>query len=447
MSLGVRGGDELVIAGFEPAAAAGVAGYRRMRFAAREAVAPHAAPAPRRRRLASAEPGAVARRDREPRASPSAARSICTAAEMPVRRRRRRRRRTKTRVRPRARCACARASRGSRPRAAPTVREIIDGAPRIARRPELVRGRAPSIDSGQERGLRVAREPARERASARGDRRRAARRARRRSARSRTAGVARRIDGSEAPRSRFRRTASCSRAISRLRSSSTSKPAGSRGIALAGGRPDFARRDPRRHARHPDAGRARRRLLEVDTGDASDPRRRRRHVCVRARRCAGAGAARATRANSVRRNAAPRRRGRAGATATSRAASASKSSRISPAPSRTRSSRWREGAEGCGLLRTEFLFLDRDHRARRTRAAPLLQRGGADPGRPAARHPHARHRRRQAHSLSTAAARGQSGARPARHPHQPVAARSARSAAARVAARRAGGPGAHPAAR
>ena len=34
-----------------------------------------------------------------------------------------------------------------------------------------------------------------------------------------------------------------------------------------------------------------------------------------------------------------------------------------------------QGAEGCGLLRTEFLFLDREHRARRSRtAAPATSR-------------------------------------------------------------------------
>ena len=46
------------------------------------------------------------------------------------------------------------------------------------------------------------------------------------------------------------------------------------------------------------------------------------------------------------------------------AASASRCSPISPAPTADATLAVAQGAEGCGLLRTEFLFLERDHRAR-----------------------------------------------------------------------------------
>ena len=70
----------------------------------------------------------------------------------------------------------------------------------------------------------------------------------------------------------------------------------------------------------------------------------------------------------------------------------------------------RNGAEGCGLLRTEFLFLERqtppdeDEQTARLPAHRRRARGAA------AHHPHARRRRRQADRLPAAAGGGESGA-------------------------------------
>ena len=55
-----------------------------------------------------------------------------------------------------------------------------------------------------------------------------------------------------------------------------------------------------------------------------------------------------------------------------------------------------QGAEGCGLLRTEFLFLDRADAAQRGRAGRGLPGHRRRARRPAAGRPHAGHRRRQA---------------------------------------------------
>ena len=53
------------------------------------------------------------------------------------------------------------------------------------------------------------------------------------------------------------------------------------------------------------------------------------------------------------------------------------------------------GAEGIGLYRTEFLFLDRHDAAHRGGALPRLPAGARGDGRPAGHHPHAGPRRRQ----------------------------------------------------
>ena len=122
-----------------------------------------------------------------------------------------------------------------------------------------------------------------------------------------------------------------------------------------------------------------------------------------------------------------------------RAANASKSSPTSPAPVADTRHAVAQGAEGCGLLRTEFLFLDRvtapdeaeqlrsyqqvaDLLAGRPLVIRTLDVGG---DKPIAYLPHA--------------ARREPGARPARHPHQPVASRSAGRPVARAAGSQAAG--------
>ncbi len=105
-----------------------------------------------------------------------------------------------------------------------------------------------------------------------------------------------------------------------------------------------------------------------------------------------------------------------------------------------------EGAEGCGLLRTEFLFLDRaappDEEEQREAYQAIADALGAAP----ADRPHARHRCRQARALPADGGRGESGAGPARHPPPARAARSARQPAARLASRENRGAAAHHAA-
>ena len=118
------------------------------------------------------------------------------------------------------------------------------------------------------------------------------------------------------------------------------------------------------------------------------------------------------------------RRRRARRTATSRAANASRCSPISPAPSADATLAVAQGAEGCGLLRTEFLFLERATAPDEDEQLRCYQQVARILGAAPAGDPHARHRRRQTDSLSTDAAGGQSGAGTARRAHQPVAARS-----------------------
>ena len=97
------------------------------------------------------------------------------------------------------------------------------------------------------------------------------------------------------------------------------------------------------------------------------------------------------------------------------------------------------GAEGCGLLRTEFLFLDRRSAPDAATQAARVPEGRRRVRRPPRRDPHARRRRRQADRVPAAGARGQPGARRARHPRE-----SRQPGAARDAAR---GGASHPAAR
>ena len=186
------------------------------------------------------------------------------------------------------------------------------------------------------------------------------------------------LDGAQAPSfDDSGRRRSCSRAISRPRNSSTSKPARSRGIALAAGGPTShvailagtlgipmlvavgaGLLDDRRRARSM--------ILDADEGvlrAAPDAQRAR----GRARRGSNSGASSARATSPLRSE-----------TAASRAASASRCSPISPAPSRMRRSRVAEGAEGCGLLRTEFLFLERTTAPDEDEQRALLPAGGAD---------------------------------------------------------------------
>ncbi len=64
------------------------------------------------------------------------------------------------------------------------------------------------------------------------------------------------------------------------------------------------------------------------------------------------------------------------------------------------------GAEGVGLLRTEFLFLDRDTPPTEEEQFEAYREMIERAERPAADHPHPRHRRRQGRALSAAASRG-----------------------------------------
>ena len=100
-----------------------------------------------------------------------------------------------------------------------------------------------------------------------------------------------------------------------------------------------------------------------------------------------------------------------------------------------------QGAEGVGLLRTEFLFLDRDELPDRGRAGRGLRDRGARARRAPAHHPHARRRRRQAAACAAPGARGQPVPGTPRHPAAARAARPAVRAAARRAADGGGAPG------
>ena len=87
------------------------------------------------------------------------------------------------------------------------------------------------------------------------------------------------------------------------------------------------------------------------------------------------------------------------------------------------------GGEGIGLMRSEFLFLERDAPpgGRAVRAYRGVGRGA---GRPAADRPHARHRRRQGGAVSRHAGRGKPFPRRARHPALPRLSRSVQDAVA-----------------
>ena len=89
------------------------------------------------------------------------------------------------------------------------------------------------------------------------------------------------------------------------------------------------------------------------------------------------------------------------------------------------------GADGVGLLRTEFLFLDRARLPDEDEQAETLRGDRPSARRPPADRAHARRRRRQAAALAAPAARGEPVPRRARHPARPRAARAARDAAAR----------------
>ena len=89
------------------------------------------------------------------------------------------------------------------------------------------------------------------------------------------------------------------------------------------------------------------------------------------------------------------------------------------------------GAEGCGLLRTEFLFLDRERGAERGRAGTALPGNRRRFRHPPRGHPHARCGQRQVDSLPRDAGTGQPGAGFARYPCQPLASRAAARATRR----------------
>ena len=81
------------------------------------------------------------------------------------------------------------------------------------------------------------------------------------------------------------------------------------------------------------------------------------------------------------------------------------------------------GADGAGLVRTEFVFLDRSAAPYGRGAARGLRRDRGGDGRPARHPPHARRRRRQAAVVPADAGRGQPVPRTARHPVEPRAPR------------------------
>ena len=168
------------------------------------------------------------------------------------------------------------------------------------------------------------------------------------------------------------------------------------------------------------------------------PRRRACSRSPRARRCCST--ATPGRCWSTRRADELRRRARRAASArAARRAAARERAREPGAHARRRARRGRRqprarpprrptavelGAEGVGLLRTEFLFLDRAQLPDEDEQAETLREIAARARRPAARRAHARRRRRQAAAGPAHAARGQPVPGRARHP---PGARSARS--------------------
>ena len=84
-------------------------------------------------------------------------------------------------------------------------------------------------------------------------------------------------------------------------------------------------------------------------------------------------------------------------------------SRWSPTPAwrREAAQAVEAGGEGIGLMRSEFLFLERDAPPSEDEQYAAYRRGGRGPGRPAADPAHARHRRRQGGALPRSAGRGQ----------------------------------------
>ena len=337
MSLGVRGGDELVIVGFERRRGRGAKLHA---IAKLEPAAAHSAPAPPR---AAASP-ACCRRRSEPGhvrgviASRGFARRAGCIVQMRRDRRsrnrrgyrhRKRRARTRAATAVRARIDRARARRGAGAARHPA------GPPRVARRSAARWRRRTRDHARQERGLRLARQPARQRRGAGCHRRCAPRRARRRSARSRAPGAAR-----ARRRAREQRADAAPGGILRgARPHALATHRHRRGAAgrhrAHGRRADLARRDTRA-ARSafpcwwPGARAAATSahgawlILDADAGHCCMSRRPTRNWRRRAR--ASNSRARAAHASWARRT----------RNATSRAASASKSSRISPAPSRTR---------------------------------------------------------------------------------------------------------------
>ena len=95
-----------------------------------------------------------------------------------------------------------------------------------------------------------------------------------------------------------------------------------------------------------------------------------------------------------------------------------------------------QGAEGVGLLRTEFLFHDRTTPPSEDEQVAALTEIAERAGRPPADRPHARRRGRQAAAVPGHRAGGQPVPRPARHPAVAGAAGAVLDAAARDPARR-----------
>ena len=265
-----------------------------------------------------------------------------------------------------------RARRGSPSRRGEAEAEIFDAHAAAARRRRAARARrARRSTAGAQRGARPGTTPREAAAAAyRGARRRVPARARASTSRTsagRVLRAPRRRDG--AGRASPSRASLVARRPHARRRGGPRPRARRRGIAIARGGATVARRDPRPRARHPRgrrprrgacsrSPRARRSCSTATPGTVEVDRRRRRARRARAR------AREAARAPP--REARARAREPAHARATARR---SRWPRTSAAPAEARRRRSSSAPTASGLLRTEFLFLDRDDRADRGRAA------------------------------------------------------------------------------
>ena len=265
--------------------------------------------------------------------------------------------------------------------------------------PDLIARANSEIARGAQRGLRLAqRLRGRARSDPR-DRRPAADRARRRPHGPRAAG-----DRRARRRSPGRRARPSARDDPDRAGPAAVAAAGDRRVAprrhlhgATAGRPRMSRSSPRRRASRCSSRRART-CFEIADGTTVDPRRRRsagstaRPVARAAGRGPGAGRGPAQAPRAPR----PATRASCASPPTASGSRCSPiSARSSDAPAAVAA-----GAEGCGLLRTEFLFLDRATPPGQGRAAARSIARSRRARRAAADRPHARHRRRQARALS-----------------------------------------------